>query len=894
VAWLWLAAALAWAVSPAPGPVSPAPGSLGPDPSDVLEPLQRALYEEAVALEARGRYREAAVRYRAVANQVPTWHRARLDQGRALERADRPEAALAAYAELPQDPDAVEASGRLLAAQGEHERAAVAFHRLRDLRPEWPGSRVLEAESQAHLAPHLAALLLEEYLDFDDVRVEDGVIAATRVTAEALRDGGDHRAALELIVDVTAKVGGSPELDALTVALEVDERARALADARDLPLDRDQVTRLQDAREAFAAGRTEEARDQLQALRDEQPLSAVTWATLADVLEEAGDVAGADQAIRAAERLDPMSAAHPAKRGDLLYRWFSGRDAEAAHAYALAAQRRPDDASIWYRKALAEQRSGAWPRALASFQRALELDPADPRAEEARIAIAAAERDRLEPFLFDPHPRPPEVPELAWDAFHRAWAWTERQEDDADARALAELAAARALAPDFVRAIDLEAAIRAERGEVEIAIARYEESLALEPDRGWVVGNLARLHQRAGRAEEATALRERAAQLGDPDALWRRALAQAGARRWSAARRTLAAFFAETAGGPAYEAALALDAELARRIRTARLAAGAGAVGLLAMPVVIRWRRRSGAPLQALIDRAPQSWREVARIGSAIRHEVLKHRTSVLPSVADALEDGDREPARWAAARLFGPDGALNRLDGYLRELEALGRAHGVRLNLAVRDPVFAPLIRHARRLRRLRRALRRGSGLRLVDELRTIGVGLNQDAVRGLGRLVAGLCVLRVDEALLRAVYQAVREEPGFREQEVPPLAIEVATDEALHVRMFRSDLVDVLTNLLRNAVQASIASGGERVGLALGVEDDEVTALDSVVISVCDLAPSKLTTARLRGRYVARGLGLAMDLTNRAGGSIRVATASGWAKALVVRLPRAEVDPA
>ncbi|MEZ4241291.1 MAG: hypothetical protein R3F59_35065 [Myxococcota bacterium] len=317
----------------------------------------------------------------------------------------------------------------------------------------------------------------------------------------------------------------------------------------------------------------------------------------------------------------------------------------------------------------------------------------------------------------------------------------------------------------------------------------------------------------------------------------------------------------------------------------------------MSLPLLIRWRRRAGAPLKRLIDREPQSWREVARIGSAIRHEVLKHRTSVLASVADALEAGDAEPARWAAARLFGPNGALADLDGYLRELDALGRAHGVRLNLAVRDPVFAPLVASARRLRGLRRPLARArpgtrAARRLVRELRIVSRGLNTEAVGALGRLIAGLCVLRVDEPLLRGVYDAVAQEPAFREQELPPLTVTADRREGdLHVRMFRSDLQDVLANLLRNAIQASLAAGADGVGLVLEVEEDEVTALDSVVIAVCDRAPSKLTTARLRGRYVARGLGLAMDLTNRAGGSIRVAPREGWAKALEVRLPRAEV---
>ncbi|MEQ1505957.1 MAG: hypothetical protein ABMB14_27220, partial [Myxococcota bacterium] len=481
---------------------------------------------------------------------------------------------------------------------------------------------------------------------------------------------------------------------------------------------------------------------------------------------------------------------------------------------------------------------------------------------------------------------PGDLPEEAWWAFHRAWAWTHRTEPDAIDHALAELATARRLAPRFVRAIDLEAAIRADRGELDAAIAAYERSLTLAPDRGSVVGTLASLYRRSGRIEEADRLRERAAQLGDPQALWLRAQAQASSWRWWTARDTLATFFAHTSGGPAYEAALRLDAALARSIRIAWWTAGIGVVGVLLVPVGVRWRRRAGAPLSAVIAAAPHTWRDVARICSAIRHEVLKHHTSVLADVAVALDARDPEPARWVATRLFGRDQALDRLDGYLRELDAIGRANGVRLNLRDRDPVFGPLLAEVAHLRRLRRALRQGRGRRLAAELRTVSTGLNRLAYARLGRLVARLCVLRVDEALLRDVFAQVCGE--FRDRDAPELAI-AAPDEPLYVRMFRADLVDVLANLVRNAIEASPPDGG--IGFALDVEEDPVTALDRVVIRVLDEAPGKLTTAMLRGRYVARGLGLAMDLTNRAGGSIHVEPVPEWSKGLVVRLPRAEI---
>lgn len=871
------------------------------EPQDVLpEPLRR-LYEEGAELEARGAYGAAATAYRVVADNAPNWHGAALDLGRVLVADGRIEAALELYASMPYDADAVEASGRLLAREGRGAEAAVAFRKLRDLRPEWPGSRLLEAEARADAEPDLAASLVLEYVGFEGIDgTEADVVATTRTVAVALRDQGQHAAALELLHDVLDWLAdrGDDGLRTLTTELEVDEASRALAEAADVPLTPDQVQALQGAREAYAAGRHDEARAALEVLVKSQPLSAVAWATLADVREATNDIAGAEQAVRAAERLDPVNASYPAKLGDLLSERYAGRyDTEAAAAYARAVQRRPDDAELWFRCAVAERRAGHWARSIPSYERVVALDPAGPHADEARRAIEGSERQRPDAVELPGAGGPPNgVPDEAWWAFHRAWAWTRRPEPDAMDRALAELAVARAAAPGFVRAIDLEASIRADRGEIDRAIAAYERSLALEPDRGEVIGTLARLYHAAGRPDDAAQAAKRAAQLGDPDALWHRAQAEASSWRWSAARATLASFFAHTSGGPAYEQALQLDVDLATRIQRARIGAGAVGVGLVLLPFAVWARSRSGAPLSALVAREPQCWRDVARICSAIRHEVLKHHTSVLGGVADALDRGDPEPARWVAERLFGPAGALAQLDAYVDELAAVGRANGVPLNLAVRDPVFRPMLASVRRLRKLRRGLERGGSSardrRLPSELRTVANALNHVASNALAHQIASLCVLEVSYGLVRAVVDGVRDEPAFRDRRVPPIDVEVLPEDPLLVRVFRADLADVLANLVRNAIEATADDG--RIAVIVEVDEDAITAIESVVIRVCDPAPGQLTTAMLRGRYVARGLGLALDLTNRAGGSLSVEPAAGWAKALVVRLPRAEAPSA
>ena len=79
-------------------------------------------------------------------------------------------------------------------------------------------------------------------------------------------------------------------------------------------------------------------------------------------------------------------------------------------------------------------------------------------------------------------------------------------------------------------------------------------------------------------------------------------------------------------------------------------------------------------------------------------------------------------------------------------------------------------------------------------------------------------------------------------------------------------------------------------RLGLFVDEEFDEITGLERVVFAVADNALSKLSDDMIRGRYIARGLGIVVELVRRNGGQIQVEQWPGYEKAIVVRLPRAE----
>jgi signal transduction histidine kinase len=188
--------------------------------------------------------------------------------------------------------------------------------------------------------------------------------------------------------------------------------------------------------------------------------------------------------------------------------------------------------------------------------------------------------------------------------------------------------------------------------------------------------------------------------------------------------------------------------------------------------------------------------------------------------------------------------------------------------------------------------------GLRAVEgrlaqqdpgHLRRLARDLNGEGYRALGRKVRHLCQQRVDEAFVDEAWALACRELG----DATPFERTVdETDGPLVVRMFRQDLIDVLVNVLRNAVQANEATGGGRVGVHVAVEDDWVTGLERVVIEVRDDSTLRLDTDQLRGRFLGRGLGLAVDRVTQAGGSMHVEEAEGWAKAVAIRLPRLEID--
>src|SRR3954451_8302608 len=125
---------------------------------------------------------------------------------------------------------------------------------------------------------------------------------------------------------------------------------------------------------------------------------------------------------------------------------------------------------------------------------------------------------------------------------------------------------------------------------------------------------------------------------------------------------------------------------------------GIGAVALFAL--VLAWLR--GSSVARALARRPRLYPAVARAVGSLRHDVLKHRASVLSAAA---EPSAREEV---ARALLLPEPASTAVVHAYERLREDARAQGIVLRRLWREPVFGPLVRD---LAAAERILRRGGG---------------------------------------------------------------------------------------------------------------------------------------------------------------------------------------
>ena len=865
-----------------------------------LDPLTRSLFQDAVRHEKSESCKRAISGYRLVLRQEPGYVPAALGLGRCYVATGEPEAAERTWRRIGHEAEAAEALAWLLEEERPLE-AASWWRKVQTLRFGSGGvdafaheARALAAggELEAGLAALTRHLELAEETATEELAGDLAISFAEQLVEEERPD--DARFWLQAWLVRWPDGERSEEVVALLDRLVVEALAAGRTAGAAEPLGREERAALETARRLLARERLADAEATLHALLEVAPRAPEAWAALGDLAWQRGDVAAAEQAYLTARELAPEEPDYRIRLGILLVESYGGRrHAEAAAEFRRALALRPTATELHYRLGCVHQESGDPASAALALARYLASEPDGRFAQDAGLRLLALQREPPEPPSLEQlaSSRPEGVSEEAWQQLNVARVYLYERDDDVQARVAVDLALEQA--PDWVAALNVLATLQLRAGQPDEALVTWRRSLEARPDQPLVRLDVGRLVADLGDRAAAAAQFEAAAEMGEAEGHYELARLATEDGHWWQARELLDSYFELASGGPRHDQALALQARLDAKARGLVGGAIGSAALLVAGGLVFRQWRFGGWTLRQFLQSFPDSYPDVARVLGAMRHEVIKHNTTVLPKAADGLEAGDASAARDAAEILFSGarGGVIARWQAYVAELVSIARGQGVRLNLRFLDPDIAPMCRAFDELSGLEKALRKGTVA--PERLHRLAHVLNQEGYGALGTILREAGLIELDEALLRGCWDGVVAEPAFTGLSLPVLEL-WTSDEAIGVRMGRNALEDVVTNLLRNALGAVLDDRADegRIGLSLEVEDDPVTGLESVLIKVLDNARTPLTDAMIRGRFVDRGFGLTVELLERAEGSVGVTVVrqDGWEKAVTVTLPRAE----
>jgi tetratricopeptide (TPR) repeat protein len=268
---------------------------------------------------------------------------------------------------------------------------------------------------------------------------------------------------------------------------------------------------------------------------------------------------------------------------------------------------------------------------------------------------------------------------------------------------------------------------------------------------------------------------------------------------------------------------------------------------------VLARRRWGGRTVARALRRRPGLFPDVARAVGELRHDVLKHRASVLGSLSD------EDAPRLEILRTMTEPRPTSVVVATIYERVAQAAAgQGAKLRALPREPVFGALHRDLARAEALLASTSAGAGgdteLAAIDErLR----GRHADALVALLQLGPRT---RLDAATLSAWIASV--EASARQTgggwTAPALSL---ADLAVDFPIEHDALAAIFMNLLRNAQAAVAGQEDGRVIVRIDRSRD-VTGRQEVSLSLGDSATSPLTLETIEARESGRGLAIVRDL--------------------------------
>ncbi|TPV92826.1 MAG: tetratricopeptide repeat protein [Myxococcales bacterium FL481] len=763
-------------------------------------------------------------------------------------------------------------------------------------------------QRQVHLQK--ARSNIEAYLTECSEAKREVSIERLHLAAEIFRGAGALARAQSIYEQLIARTPGDARAVKALAELQIQLRVRELEATQAGRPTPEAEAAYNRAVEALAQGRLEQARSDLGLAINASPWFPQAYYRSGQVHARSGEFTEAIEAFTTAIEMNPYDYAAYMGLGLLYYKRFRGtQDSLAVEHLSAALRLRPDLHDLHYYLGDLYARVGQREAAREHFQAFIDQSPLDdPQLRAARDALRDLERDPATAVPSLPPPPPAELrrlPPALQQLINEAYVAAE----------FGDLERAREVLERAREQYSNEPAVFNALADVDYAQGRYEDA-----NRNWAQslgldGDQMVVHERLGLADgesdRAEAHLERAAELGSATARFNLAV-----RRWDrfdifAASRELDAYLRQA--GP-YD----LNWDRAQRFRERidevlfRLYTVSGSLLALGLGLVLWrvYRRMRGASLAQFLRDEPKSFPDVARILSLIRHEILKHNTAFLGDVAHALEveasDADAR-AVMLARRLFGDDddprsggrrggrgaaprGIYGRFLGYVAELEKVGRSHGVNLNLYRKDPTFRSMIRAfdsvAGRVDALRSSfdLKPSERLELAKLLDRAGDVLGRRAFEQLTGTIMSLCVVDVTPRLFVQVLRQVAAEEQFQALEIAPLRVR---GKGASIRVFQTDLEDILANVLRNSLHSAALYAPPPIAIAVDLvnEVDDITGHTTLAIRIKDQSSEQLTNEMLRGRYVERGMGITADLLSRYDASIAVEPEPHWAKAVVLR---------